>query len=437
MVRFRTPVPEGMTDRMIALDDGAAGPLGAHFDGRGVNFALFSAHATAVDLCLFDPTGRVQTDVVRLPRRTDDVWHGYLSGVLPGQLYGYRVHGPWEPGRGHRFNPHKLLLDPYAREIHGRVRWHDALYPYRRGGHREDALDRRDSAPMMPKGVVTAPEAPVHDDPPLRHPLVDSVIYEAHVRALTQTHPGVPLPWRGSYAALGHPAIVDHLVRLGVTAIELLPIQAFVDDRFLVEKDLTNFWGYSPLNYFSPEPRYLGPAGAAGLKSAIRQLHAAGIEVLVDVVYNHTCEGDHTGPSLSFRGIDNASYYKLNPEDPRRDVDCTGCGNTLDVAVPRVMQMVLDSLRHWVEAYRIDGFRFDLASSLARAPHDFTPALPCSRRWRRTRSCPGSSSSPSRGTSAWAATSSAASRSAGATGTTSSATPPAASGGVIPASCRS
>ncbi|GJD63794.1 glycogen debranching protein GlgX [Methylobacterium frigidaeris] len=358
---------------MIALDDGAAGPLGAHFDGRGVNFALFSAHATAVDLCLFDPTGRIQTDVVRLPRRTDDVWHGYLSGVLPGQLYGYRVHGPWEPARGHRFNPHKLLIDPYARELHGRVRWHDALYPYRRGSHREDVLDRRDSAPMMPKGVVTAPEAPVHDDPPLRHPLVDSVIYEAHVRALTQTHPDVPLPWRGSYAALGHPAIVDHLVRLGVTAIELLPIQAFVDDRFLVEKDLTNFWGYSPLNYFSPEPRYLGPAGTAGLKAAIRQLHAAGIEVLMDVVYNHTCEADHTGPSLSFRGIDNASYYKLNPDDPRRDIDCTGCGNTLDVAVPRVMQMVLDSLRHWVEAYRIDGFRFDLASSLARAPHDFTP----------------------------------------------------------------
>ncbi|WP_128564229.1 glycogen debranching protein GlgX [Methylobacterium crusticola] len=358
---------------MIALDDGAPAPLGAHFDGRGINFALFSGHATAVDLCLFDASGRVQTDVVRLPRRTDDVWHGHLAGLLPGQLYGYRVHGPWEPARGHRFNPSKLTLDPYARELHGRVRWHDALYAYRRGLQRDDQVDRRDSAPMMPKGIVTAPEALLPDDPPLRRPLTDSVIYEAHVRALTQAHPGVPLPWRGSYAALGHPAVVDHLVGLGVTAVELLPIQAFVDDRFLVERGLTNFWGYSPLNYFSPEPRYLGPGGSAGLRAAIRQLHAAGIEVLMDVVYNHTCEADRHGPSLSFRGVDNASYYKLRPDDPRQDIDCTGCGNTLDVAHPRVLQMVLDSLRHWVEAYRIDGFRFDLASSLARSPHDFTP----------------------------------------------------------------
>ncbi|MBY0299907.1 MAG: glycogen debranching protein GlgX [Methylobacterium sp.] len=358
---------------MIALDDGLPAPLGAHFDGRGVNFALFSSHATAVDLCLFDPTGRHQTDVIRLPRRSDDVWHGYLAGMLPGQLYGYRVHGPWDPAGGHRFNPHKLSLDPYARELAGRVRWHDAVYAYRRGLHRSDHIDRRDSAAMVPKGVVTAPEPRLGDDPPLRRPAVDSVIYEAHVKALTQTHPGVPLPWRGSYAALGHPAIVAHLVSLGVTALELLPIQAFVDDRFLVERGLSNFWGYSPLNYFAPEPRYLGPAGIPGLKAAIRQLHAAGIEVLLDVVYNHTCEADHLGPSLSFRGIDNASYYKLRPDDRGRDLDCTGCGNTLDVAHPRVMQMVLDSLRHWVEAYRIDGFRFDLASSLARAPHDFTP----------------------------------------------------------------
>ncbi|ACA21056.1 glycogen debranching enzyme GlgX [Methylobacterium sp. 4-46] len=358
---------------MIALDDGLPAPLGAHFDGRGVNFALFSAHATAVDLCLFDPTGRHQTDVIRLPRRSDDVWHGYLAGLLPGQLYGYRVHGPWDPGQGHRFNPHKLSLDPYAREIHGKVRWHDALYAYRRGLHRDDLIDRRDSAAMMPKGVVAAPEAEVADDPPLRRPLVDSVIYEAHVKALTQTHPGVPLPWRGTFAALGHPAVVEHLLRLGVTAIELLPVQAFVDDRFLVDRGLSNFWGYSPLNYFAPEPRYLGTAGPPGLKAAIRQLHAAGIEVLIDVVYNHTCEADREGPSLSFRGIDNAAYYKLRPDDRRDCLDFTGCGNTLDVAHPRVMQMVLDSLRHWVQTYRVDGFRFDLASSLARSPHDFSP----------------------------------------------------------------
>ncbi|WP_132249610.1 glycogen debranching protein GlgX [Methylobacterium segetis] len=358
---------------MIGLDDGVPAPLGAHFDGRGVNFALFSEHATAVDLCLFEPHERHETRTIRLPCRTDDVWHGYLRGVLPGQLYGYRVHGPWDPAAGHRFNAAKLVLDPYAREISGRIHWHDSLYGHRRGLQRPDQIDRRDSALHMPKGVVTAPEVSDLALQPLRRPLSETVIYEAHVKALTEMHPDVPEAERGTYAALAHPAIIEHLWKLGVTALELLPIQAFADDRFLVERGLVNFWGYSPLNYFAPDPRYLGETGIPGLKAAIRELNAAGIETILDVVYNHTAEADHTGPTLSFRGIDNASYYKLNPEDPRREIDCTGCGNTFDVAHPRVLQLVLDSLRHWVTAYGVAGFRFDLASSLGRAPHDFSP----------------------------------------------------------------
>jgi glycogen operon protein len=356
---------------MIAVDDGVPAPLGAHFDGRGVNFALFSEHATAVDICLFEPGERHETRTVRLPCRTDDVWHGYLRGVLPGQRYGYRVHGPWDPANGHRFNPSKLVLDPYAREIRGRIRWHDALYGHRRG--REDRIDRRDSAVYMPKGVVTAPEVPDLALAPVRRPLTETVIYEAHVKALTRTHPDIPEAERGTYAALAHPAIIEHLVKLGVTALELLPIQAFADDRFLVEKGLVNFWGYQPLNYFAPDPRYRGEGAPGGLKAAIRELNAAGIETWLDVVYNHTAEGDHSGPTLSFRGIDNASYYKLDAADRRRTIDCTGCGNTFDVSHPRVMQLVLDSLRHWVTAYGIAGFRFDLASSLGRSPLAFTP----------------------------------------------------------------
>jgi glycogen operon protein len=357
---------------MIGVDDGLPAPLGAHFDGRGVNFALFSQHATAVELCLFEPGDRHEHQTIRLPCRTDDVWHGYLRGVYPGQLYGYRVHGPWDPAHGHRFNAAKLVLDPYAREIQGRIRWHDALYGHRRGLQREDQIDRRDSAAYMPRSVVTAPEMPDLGMKPVNRPLADTVIYEAHVKALTQTHPDIPEAERGTYAALAHPAIIEHLLRLGVTAIELLPIHAFADDRFLVERGLVNFWGYQPFGYFAPEPRYLGHPGIGGLKAAIRELAAAEIEVILDVVYNHTAEADHTGPTLSFRGIDNASYYKLDPANPRREIDCTGCGNTLNVDHPRVMQLVLDSLRHWVTAYGVAGFRFDLASSLGRTPHDFS-----------------------------------------------------------------
>jgi isoamylase len=358
---------------MFRVDDGSPLPLGAVWDGKGVNFSLFSAHATAVELCLFEATGRRETARIPLPQRTDQIWHGYLDGIHPGQLYGYRVNGPYEPRHGHRFNPHKLLIDPYARLLHGRIRWHDALFGYRFGAHRSDLTpDRRDSAPMMPKCVVEDPSYPWGDDRPPRRSWIDTTIYEAHVKGLTALHPEIPAPMRGSFAALGHPAVIEHLVKLGITAIELMPVHAFADERFLIEKGLRNYWGYSSIAFFTPEPRYLGEAGVIGFKSAIRALHEAGIEVLLDVVYNHTGEGNHLGPTLSFRGIDNASYYKLSPDDPRFYWDATGTGNTVNLDHPRVLQMVLDSLRHWVEAYHIDGFRFDLAPSLAREPYEFS-----------------------------------------------------------------
>ena len=358
---------------MTVIDEGSPTPLGATWDGRGVNFALFSAHAGAVDLCLFDPTGRSETARLRLPGRTNDVRHGYVPSARPGALYGYRVHGPYDPAAGHRFNPHKLLLDPYARQVAGRIRWHDALYGFRLGSPRGDlTLDRRDSAPMMPKAVVCDPAHTWGDDRRPRTPLADSIIYEAHVKGLSHRNPNVPAALRGTYDALGHPAVVEHLLKLGITAVELMPIHAFVDDRFLAVQGLRNYWGYSTLGYFAPEPRYLSADGVVGLKAAVATLHAAGIEVILDVVYNHTAEGNERGPTLSWRGIDNASYYKLRPDNPRLYWDCTGCGNTLDLAHPRVLEMVLASLRTWVADYHVDGFRFDLASALARQPFDFS-----------------------------------------------------------------
>ena len=357
---------------MYRIEEGEPSPLGASYDGRGVNFALYSENATKVELCLFDPTGR--REIARLPfeHRTEHVWHRYIHGIGPGQLYGYRVHGPYEPNSGHRFNPNKLLIDPYARQLSGRLRWHDAVFGYRAGAQRGDlTADRRDSAPMMPKCVV---ESPVHhwgDDRPPRIPMHETVVYEAHVKGLTQLHPDVPGPIRGRYDALAHPAVIEHLVKLGVTSVELLPIHAFVDDRFLVNKGLRNYWGYSTLAFFAPEPRYYSDEGAAGLRGAVRALHDAGIEVILDVVYNHTAEGNELGPTLSFRGIDNATYYKLTPENPRYYWDSTGTGNTFDASHPHVLRLILDSLRHWVESYRVDGFRFDLASTLGRCPFDF------------------------------------------------------------------
>ena len=357
---------------MHRFSDGAPAPLGAVWDGKGVNFALFSQHATAVELCLFEQAGERESIRIAMRGRTNNVWHIYVEGLTPGQLYGYRVHGPYDPNHGHRFNPHKLLIDPYARLLSGKLRWHDSMYGYRLGSQRGDlTMDRRDSARFVPKCVVEEPAHFWGDDRKPNIPWCDTVIYEAHVKGLTELHPDIPHTERGTYAALGHPKVIEHLKKIGITAIELLPIHAFADDRFLVEKNLKNYWGYSTLAYFAPEPRYLGEAGVNGFKGAIRALHDAGIEVILDVVYNHTAEGSHLGPTLSLRGIDNAVYYKAPNDNPRYSWDSTGTGNTLDVSHPRVLQMVLDSLRHWVETYHVDGFRFDLATTLARDPYQF------------------------------------------------------------------
>jgi len=350
-------------------------PLGATFDGYGVNFALFSAHAERVELCLFDRSGRRELERVALSEYTDEIWHGYLPEARPGQLYGYRVHGPYRPHEGHRFNPNKLLIDPYAKALAGQIRWSDGHHAYRLGHRREDlSFDRRNNAAGMPKAVVIDPSFSWGPHQKPDHAFGDTVIYEAHVKGLTKRHPDLAPHHCGSYAALGERPVIEHLQRLGITAIELLPIHAFVDDRFLLEKGLVNYWGYNSIGFFAPEPRYVSPGGDLDeLKIAVRRLHEAGIEVLLDVVYNHTAEGNHLGPTLSFRGIDNKSYYQLVGDDPRYYFDVTGCGNSMNLAHPRVLQMVVDSLRHWVEVYKIDGFRFDLATTLGRDHHGFDP----------------------------------------------------------------
>jgi glycogen operon protein len=348
--------------------------LGATWDGAGANFALFSANATRVELCLFDPAGERELERVPLPEYTDEIWHGYLPDVLPGQLYGFRVHGPYEPHAGHRFNPHKLLLDPYAKSLRGALRWSDAHFGYRLGSPREDlSFDRRDDARGMPKCELVDTAFTWSDERPPRTLWAQTLIYEAHVGGLTKLHPEVPEGFRGTFAGLAWPAVVDHLKALGVTAIELLPVHAFVDDRTLVDKGLLNYWGYNSIGFFAIEPRYLATRRPGEFKATVRRLHDAGIEVILDVVYNHTAEGNHLGPTLSFRGIDNASYYKLVPEDRRYYWDSTGCGNTLDLGHPRVLQLVLDSLRHWVSEMHVDGFRFDLTASLAREGFHYDP----------------------------------------------------------------
>ena len=345
---------------------GAPYPLGAHWDGSGVNFALFSVHAERVELCLFDASGRRETARVPLPEYTDEVWHGYLPDLRPGQLYGYRVYGPYEPERGHRFNPHKLLIDPYARLLQGSVHWHDALYGYRVGDARgELSFDSRDSARYMPKSVVVE-DAPGADLQPPRQPWRRSVICELHAGGYTRRHPAVPEPLRGSFRGLAEPAVVAYLADLGVTAIELLPVHAHVDERRLADAGLVNYWGYNSIGFFAPDNRFLTSADAGEFRLLTRAFREAGIEVLLDVVYNHTAEGGESGPTLSFRGIDNAVYYHLDPADRRRTRDFTGCGNSLNLAQPRVLQLVLDSLRYWVQQMGVDGFRFDLASTLAR-----------------------------------------------------------------------
>jgi isoamylase len=359
----------------MRLSEGSPVRLGATWDGRGTNFALFSAHGEKVELCLFDGKGRREIDRVALPERTEDVWHGYLADVTPGQLYGYRVHGPYEPEKGHRFNGHKLLIDPYAKRLAGRLVWSDAHFGYRPGSPRQDlSFDRRDNARGMPKAVVVDESFDGGRQVPRPHvPWETTIIYEAHVKGLTRTRDDVPPALRGSYSALAAPAMIDHYKRLGITTIELLPVHGLLDDRQLVERKLANYWGYNSIAFFAAEPRYAQNGALDEFRTAVARLHDAGFEVILDVVYNHTAEGNHLGPTLSFRGIDNASYYWLSPESGRYYSDFTGCGNALNLTHTRVLQMVMDSLRYWVEVCHVDGFRFDLATTLARAPNGFDP----------------------------------------------------------------
>ena len=346
-------------------------PLGATWDGSGVNFALFSEHAEKVELCLFDARGHRELRRILLPEYTDQVWHGYLPDAVPGALYGYRVYGPYDPSRGHRFNHHKLLLDPYAKRFHGTLRWTDANFGYRIGAPRGDlSFDRRDNAAAMPKCVVVDPAFSWGDDRLLRHHWTNTIIYEMHVRGFTMENPKITPDVRGTFAALASPPAIEHLNKLGVTAVELLPVHAFIDDRVLVQKGLRNYWGYNSIGFFAPDNRYMAAPSLGEFKTMVKRLHEAGIEVILDVVYNHTAEGNHLGPTLSFRGIDNASYYWL-AEDKRYYVDYTGCGNMLRVRHPRVIQLVTDSLRYWVEEMHVDGFRFDLAPAIVRRDEDF------------------------------------------------------------------
>ena len=356
------------------LAPGSPYPLGATWDGLGTNFAVFSAHAERIDLCLFDPSGKREIATFTLPEFTDEVWHGYLPNAQVGLIYGYRAYGPYDPQRGYRFNPHKLLLDPYARRLAGELKWSDALFGHRVNSPRADlSFDRRDSAPGMVKAVVTDESFNWADDRPPNVPWSDTVIYEAHLRGLTMLREDVRPNARGTFAALAEPKIIDHLRRLGITAIELLPIHAFVQDRNLLQQGLRNYWGYNTLGFFAVEPRYLSENSAHEMRIAVRRLHAAGIEVILDVVYNHTAEGSELGPTLSFRGLDNSSYYRLVPDNPRHCINDTGTGNTLNLSNARVLQMVMDSLRYWVTQFRVDGFRFDLGVTLGREPHGFDP----------------------------------------------------------------
>ncbi|WP_186092989.1 glycogen debranching protein GlgX [Burkholderia gladioli] len=354
------------------LEPGRPYPLGANWNGLGINFAVFSAHATRIQLCLFDATGRKEIARLDLPECTDEIWHGYLPDAHPGTVYAFRADGPYQPQHGHRFNSSKLLLDPYARKLIGQFRWSDALFAYRLHSNRADlSIDRRDSAPAMPKCVVVDETFDWRDDRRPEVPWPQTVIYETHVRGVSMRRGGLRQPERGTFAALGSPGFIEHLLRLGVTTVELLPVHAFVHSRALVNRGLRNYWGYDTLGFFAPEPSYLSTRRLDEMRIAIRQLHAAGIEVLLDVVYNHTCEGNQLGPTLSWRGLDNASYYRLQPNDPRLNIDETGCGNTLNLSHPRVLQMVMDSLRYWCTAFNIDGFRFDLSVTLGREPNGY------------------------------------------------------------------
>jgi glycogen operon protein len=346
-------------------------PLGAAWDGEGVNFAIFSEHAHKVELCLFEPQSQQEVSRIELRWQTDQVWHCYLPEARPGLLYGYRIYGPYAPAEGHRFNPNKLLLDPYAKSLAGQIRWSDALFGYTVGDPRHDlSIDPRDSAAGMPKCQVVDTAFTWGDDRPLRTPWHDTVIYELHVKGFTARHPEVVSSLRGSYAGLATAPVIGYLRHLGVTAVELMPVHAFVDDRHLVEKGLRNYWGYNSVCFFTPDMRYSATGQINEFKTMVKAFHSAGIEVILDVVYNHTGEGNHLGPTLAFRGIDNAAYYRVSAADRRYYMDYTGCGNTFNMRHPRVLQLIMDSLRYWVQEMHVDGFRFDLASALARELHE-------------------------------------------------------------------
>ena len=357
------------------IREGLPHPLGATWDGKGVNFALFSANATKVEVCIFDSEAKREIERVELPEFTDEIWHGYLPDIGPGTSYGYRVHGPYAPEAGHRFNPNKLLLDPYARAHYGDLVWNDACFGYTIGDAAEDmSFDTRDSAEFMPKCVVVDPNFDWQGEPNRRPvPWEQTIFYETHLRGFTKLHPAVPENLRGTYAGLATPEVIRHIRDLGVTSVELLPIHTFINDGPLLEKGLTNYWGYNSIGFFAPDPRYAADRANSlrEFKEMVSRFHDAGLEVILDVVYNHTAEGNERGATLSFKGIDNASYYRLLPDQKRFYINDTGTGNTLNLSHTRVIQMVTDSLRYWVSEMHVDGFRFDLGTILAREPDGF------------------------------------------------------------------
>src|ERR1700704_5466757 len=358
--------------RLASIREGKPFPLGATWDGLGVNFALFSAHATKVELCIFDDAGEREVDRFELPEYTDEIWHGYLPTARPGTVYGYRVHGPYEPDAGHRFNPNKLLIDPYAKQIVGALTWGPELFGYVLDSPDKDlSFDERDSAPLMLKCRVIDPAFTWGQERKPAVPWERTIVYEMHVKGFTKLNQHVPAGTRGTFAGLAHSRVAEYLRTLGVTSAELLPVHAFVDDSYLIDKGLKNYWGYNSIAFFAPEPRYLHSPFANEFKQMVNQFHAAGIELILDVVYNHTAEGNELGPTLSFKGIDNANYYRLMPDEKRYYINDTGTGNTVNLSHPRVLQMVTDSLRYWVGEMHVDGFRFDLGTILAREPYGF------------------------------------------------------------------
>lgn len=354
------------------IREGLPYPLGATWDGLGVNFAIFSAHATKVELCLFDSTGEVELERIELPEYTDEIWHVYLPDAHPGMVYGYRVHGPYKPEEGHRFNPNKLLIDPYAKQLVGELKWSEALFGYTIGHPDGDlSFDERDSAPFVPKCKVIDPAFTWGNHRPVRIPWDSTVIYEAHLRGISMRHPDVAEDARGTFAGMMNAGVLKHIQQLGVTSVELLPIHAFVNDQHLLEKGMNNYWGYNSIAFFAPHPRYLASGHINEFKEMVAHLHDANLELILDVVYNHTAEGNERGPTLSMRGIDNVSYYRLMPDEKRYYINDSGTGNTLDLSHPRVMQMVTDSLRYWATEMGVDGFRFDLATILGREHEGF------------------------------------------------------------------